>query len=391
MDKRIVFIPFHHSWKWHTEYASQTAYLLSRNHFVICFLWADAVSVRDIIWDKKPFRLWSRPQKNFYLYQPLHIVPFRRFAFVRSVNFIINVWIVERIKHRLTGTNRSTRSIVWLFGFFEPLFVLLPLLLAKFPFYYDCIDIAWQPVGWKSKLVKAAEGRLVTRARWMSVHSQTLLHLWKPIRPSIFLVPAGTNIPKRIQHTKNMPMLPTFDKKQPVIGYIGAVDYRINFSLLLRLAKRNPQWNFSLIGPVFTDTRPEYVQKSVHALAALPNVRFTAVPRPFIQNALSSFDIGIIPYNTTLKFNRYSYPLKLMEYFWAGLPVIATDIYELRRYPEFVTIGKTVREWGKYIRQSLASPLSRSQKLKERTIAQKNSWKHKLRAIGKILEADARQ
>ncbi len=381
-------MPFHHPWKWHTEYAGQTARLLSRRYIVFCFLWAESVSIRDIVWDKMPFRLLTHPQKNLYLYQPLHIVPFRRFAPVRAMNFILNILILEYIKHRVTKAKARTPTIVWLFGFFEPLFVLLPLILGKHSFYFDCIDIAWQPVQWKSKLVEAAERRLIVRARWMSVHSLALLRRWKHARPSISLVPTGINLTRSQRRTGNAAVLP-FKHKQPVIGYIGAIDYRINFPLLREIAKRNPQWNFFLVGPIFLDTRGTYVQKAVEELKRLPNVRFAVAQRERIADILASFDIGIIPYNTSLKFNRYSYPLKLMEYFLAGLPVVATDIYELRRYPELVARGQTPTTWKNNIRHFLASPLNKKQKAQAKTIARSNSWESKLSLITKILEADA--
>ena len=53
--------------------------------------------------------------------------------------------------------------------------------------------------------------------------------------------------------------------------------------------------------------------------------------RPYEQLPayLGAMDLGLVPYAAT-PFNRASFPLKILEYLGAGLPVVATDLPILR-------------------------------------------------------------
>ncbi len=377
----LIIIPFHHPWKWHTDYTNQTALLLSRRHTVICFLWADAVSLKEILRDKKPFRLISRPAKNLYLFQPIHAFPLRRFLLVRMVNLLINILLLYVLQRRLRKTQDITKRILWMFGFFEePLFALLPVLFPGFFLYYDCLDVAWQPKAWTSKLVVFAERRLVGNARWMSVNSYTLFEKWRHIRPSVFLVPAGA---------PPLPELPPVRKKRtrPVIGYIGAIGYRLDFPLLTRLIERNPRWQFLLAGPQFIEQKNQ-MRQAIESIRKLPNVTLTHVDKSQIPSLLARCSVGIIPYDTSTSFNRSCFPLKLMEYFAAGLPVVSTDIKELQRFRDFVVCGETVESWEHAIGHFLKTPLTTGQVTRARKIVQANSWENKLNHIMSVIDKD---
>lgn len=381
MNKYLVIIPFHHPWKWHTDYANQAALLLSRRFPVVCFLWGDAVSIKEILLDKKQFQFISHPTKNLYLFQPIHVIPLRRLGIVRLINLLINVLLFRYILWRLRRTDGPDKRILWIFGFFEePFFVLFPLFFSHALLYYDCLDIAWQPTAWASKLVQFAEKQLVRHARWMSVNSHTLFEKWRHIRPTVFLVPSGApplpkDPPIKIAHPN------------PVIGYIGAIGYRIDFTLLTHLIKRNPQWHFLLAGPVFME-REGNMQGAMEAIRKLPNVTITEVDKSHIPSLLAKCDVGIIPYDSFLPFNRYSFPLKLMEYFAAGLPVVSTNINELKRFPGLVTCGETVESWERAIRDFLKTPLTPRQVARARSIVQANSWENKLNRIMSVIEKD---
>ena len=59
-------------------------------------------------------------------------------------------------------------------------------------------------------------------------------------------------------------------------------------------------------------------------LTARPNVRYAGrVPPEAVPSYLASIDVGLIPYADSA-FNRASFPMKTLEYFSAGLPVVST-------------------------------------------------------------------
>ena len=56
-----------------------------------------------------------------------------------------------------------------------------------------------------------------------------------------------------------------------------------------------------------------------------------AVPQKVLLQYTASADVGIIPYQATCLNNYYCTPNKLFEFIAAGLPVVATDLPEIRR------------------------------------------------------------
>ena len=64
-----------------------------------------------------------------------------------------------------------------------------------------------------------------------------------------------------------------------------------------------------------------------------------------------------------------------------GMPVISTEILELRKYPEFVKIGKSVSEWEKIIKDFILNPRDKELQREEKNLAIKNSWNNKVTQI----------
>ena len=64
-----------------------------------------------------------------------------------------------------------------------------------------------------------------------------------------------------------------------------------------------------------------------------------AVPQSELLALTASADVGVIPYQATCLNNKYCTPNKLFEFIAAGLPVLATDLPEIRRIVEGYGIG----------------------------------------------------
>ncbi|WP_041825737.1 glycosyltransferase [Laribacter hongkongensis] len=64
-----------------------------------------------------------------------------------------------------------------------------------------------------------------------------------------------------------------------------------------------------------------------------------AVPQNELLALTAAADAGVIPYQATCLNNRYCTPNKLFEFIALGLPVLATDLPEIRRFVEGQQIG----------------------------------------------------
>jgi len=86
-----------------------------------------------------------------------------------------------------------------------------------------------------------------------------------------------------------------------------------------------------------------------------------AVPQNDVLNWTAGADIGIIPYPAVDLNTHFCTPNKLFEYVQAGLPILANDLPELRRFVGGLGIGRNVpmarpQEIAKALDQALAEP-----------------------------------
>ena len=115
----------------------------------------------------------------------------------------------------------------------------------------------------------------------------------------------------------------------PIIGFIGAIsNYKLDFSLINKLAGLHPEWNFVFIGP----TCEGEDNTDISLLSNLNNIYLLGYrDYEHLPFYCAAFDIGWLP----LKINSYTqsmFPMKFFEYLAAGLPVIATAIDSLSSF-----------------------------------------------------------
>ena len=91
---------------------------------------------------------------------------------------------------------------------------------------------------------------------------------------------------------------------------------------------------------------------------------------------VSSFDIGLIPYKKTL-FNINSFPMKVMEYFYLGMPIISSNIKELERFNDHVYFPE--KDGWKDLNDFLKK--SEDKSVEKKKIALMNSWYKKVSLI----------
>ena len=119
---------------------------------------------------------------------------------------------------------------------------------------------------------------------------------------------------------------------KPRLGYIGALAPWVDFDAMEDIAKRHPEWEIVMVGPVLHGA-----EDSVMKLTSLANVfHLAAVPYDRLPNILRQFSLGLIPFRYN-ELTRGVNPNKLYEYLAAGLPVVATRFSkEVQRYASVV-------------------------------------------------------
>lgn len=141
--------------------------------------------------------------------------------------------------------------------------------------------------------------------------------------------------------------------RSPLIGYVGAFEYFIDFDLVLETAARLPQYEFVLVGggrlwPRVRDA----VRRRGLAHVHLPG----PVPYHEALDYMASFDVALLPFVPGPVADAAS-PLKLFEYLALGRPVVSTPAAEVARIAtDWVSFGATPDAWVDRIRAVQADP-----------------------------------
>lgn len=390
ISNNLIVILSNLPWKWTTEYVNQTALHLRKQNIVVCFFWFEALSIKEHVYKKKSIRLLYKISTDLYGYNSIHFLPFRRFSTISQLNLYTNLFLIYIISVWFIFRHHLTNKIVWIF---DPRLARSALFFKSFGYFllYECVDywIGSTLDSLEAKQIKNNEQQLLQRSDLAITDSHTLQKVHQKVRHDIALVPLGFRLDTFQKKMRNIHPI-VLPKGKPILGFGGGISYRIDFRFLKQLAKRNPQWNIVLVGPILeigNEKTVMYVNKKLQELSKLKNFfRYPDTPKNSIPSVLKQFDIGIIPYDRKLLWNTYSFPMKIFEYFYIGKPVVSMPIEELRRYNEFVYIGRSINEWEQAIFEILKSSWPHRKKIGQRQLALKNSWFNNIRSIDLILQ-----
>ncbi len=175
--------------------------------------------------------------------------------------------------------------------------------------------------------------RLIERADLVTTCSAGLR---AEIGPRAVLVPNGVDRAE-IDGADGRALRPQF--KPPIVGFLGAFEYFVDFDLALAAAARLPDVTFLLVGG-------GRAWEGVKAEVAARGLRNVVLPGP-VPHALgldyvAAMDVTLIPF-TRDRVSDFASPLKLFEYMALGKPVLTTPGYEIEMIAgPYVTVVRDV-------------------------------------------------
>ena len=177
-----------------------------------------------------------------------------------------------------------------------------------------------------------------------------------------------------------MDMVAIVKKKKPIIGFYGALAPWIDFSLLNKVAKRHPEWEFIYLGVDYNGAAVD--------LKILPNVHnLGAKNYDQLPKYAKYFNVAIIPFKRG-EIAKATSPVKLFEYMAGGLPTVCTrDLEECKGY-EYVYMSNDDEEFEKNLKKAMNT----YKKLANRRVllsqAEENTWARRVKVVDKILEGE---
>jgi glycosyltransferase involved in cell wall biosynthesis len=295
---------------------------------------------------------------------------------VRSLNGRLLPALVRAAARRLG----LRRPILWayvpqaeaLLGALDPSFVI-----------YHCVDDIAAHERIDTASFRAAEERFAARADLVLASAPSLAERMGRLSENVMYAPnvADTELFARALQP-GAPDSALAQLPEPRVLFTGAIaSVKLDFALLVELARLRPAWSFALVGPVgLGDPRTD-----VSALAAEPNIHLLGA-RPYAElpDVLRGGEAGLIPYARN-ELTESIFPMKVYEYLAAGLPVVATPLPALTDVPDVATAADAAGI-AALLEQAIAndSPALRAERSRR---AASHSWQRRLEEIAAAIAA----
>jgi glycosyltransferase involved in cell wall biosynthesis len=152
--------------------------------------------------------------------------------------------------------------------------------------------------------------------------------------------------------------------KKPIVGYFGLITSWVDIQLIEKSAKNYPEVSFVIIGRCLVD---------VTTISQLSNVFLLGeITYKELPMYASAFDVGLIPFVVN-KLTLACNPIKLLEYFALGLPVVSTALPEVVKYGDLVYASNDHGEYIRFIGEALREK-DLKKTVQRKNIARDNSW-----------------
>jgi len=324
---------------------------------------------------------WSLPRTSTFCHTfspdanvQVSYVPFLpmtgRGLFFRSVNRRLYTRKVASI----IGKSDRRPLVLWLY---HPKDLRILDLLTPDLVVYDCMD-EFQAFMHSEPETRQFERRMLERADIVFAGGRSLFEAKKELNPNVHLFPCGVEFEHFAKATA--PDTKTADEMKaiprPVIGYVGAVDERLDYVLLEASAEENPGWSFVLIGPLLK-VNPE-------RLFRMPNVFYLgAKPYAELSTFMKAFDVAMMPFAITELTMKIS-PTKTLEYMSAALPVVSSRVPDVvADYSDLVELYDSPASFDEAINRCLSFGPEHRTML--RNAAQGKSWEEMVNGMERLI------
>lgn len=216
---------------------------------------------------------------------------------------------------------------------------------------YDCMD---HFAGFRSEneAVRERERLLASEADLVFTGGRSLFESKRGYNPRTYCFPSGVEYSHFARAADPATAIPADLEAipRPRLGYFGAVDERIDWTLIGELCRRRPQWSIVFLGPLVLMDRCPVSEQNFHHLGAKP---YSQLP-----NYLKGFDVCLMPFVQSELVAHIS-PTKTPEYLAGGRPVVSSPVPDVvADYSREVAIAATPEAFVSACETALAQGVS---------------------------------
>ncbi|HTZ99635.1 MAG TPA: glycosyltransferase [Candidatus Aquilonibacter sp.] len=189
------------------------------------------------------------------------------------------------------------------------------------PYQYELMEISDRTIVIPKAVYAKLQAKYGEKIRWIPQS----IHIGKAGAPRSSEPPDFASIP------------------HPRLGYLGPIQTRLNLALLTEVLSQRPGWQFICFGG------GEQLR--------LPNVHNMAWRSPEeLAACVAAFDVAVMPYDCFVDRNLHCVPLKLFDYFLAGIPIVSTPVLAVAEFSNIVNLANTPDEFIRATEEALTEP-----------------------------------
>jgi hypothetical protein len=158
----------------------------------------------------------------------------------------------------------------------------------------------------------------------------------------------------------------------PRLIYAGALQNRVTLPVVRAILETRPQWQFLYFGSPDNLSLP-----NSHALPWMN--------REELMRVIQACEVGFMPYDRNDPVQNNCVPLKLLDYFGVGMPVVSTPIVSMLELKNEVYVGDTVGELTEAIECALSESAESPKRARRMEIAREHSLDKAATLLGMIL------
>ena len=368
---------FSHDWSGDPLSKTHLMRVLSKNNRI---LWINAIanrmpttSSKDVSRIYKKLRAFTEPvrevEPNIFVLNPLAFPSYGNETILK----INRGFLAAQVKKAMA--NLGFEHVVNMV--FNPAAGMIAGQLGETDLIYYCVDEYTAFTG-ASNGLREIENDLFRRADVVIVSAERLFESKKDFNPNTYVIRHGTDwrhFRTALNPALEMPA-DIRDLPRPIIGFHGLLADWVDYELIKKIAERFREGSVVLIGKIAVDA-----EQKVKILNDVPNVHFLGrKPYSELPAYCKAFDVAINPFainELTLAAN----PLKVREYLAAGLPVVSTDIPEVRILEDCL-VGTDHEDFIKKVAFAISSPRPRLE-ISDRI--EQESWESKVDELRQIL------
>ncbi len=245
---------------------------------------------------------------------------------------------------------------------------------------YYCTDEFSQFSYLDREKMQAWDTELCRRADVVFTTATPLLEKRKPLNPETHLALHGVDHQHFAQALREDTAVASelSGVGKPILGFFGLIHDWIDLDLIAYVAEQRPSWSIVLIGKPGVD---------VSRLQRYSNIRLLG-RRPYadLPRYCKGFSVGLLPFAIN-ELTRNVNPIKMREYLSAGLPVVSTDLPEVRSQ-KLCRVAGTREAFLEACEQAITTD-SEVERRRRSEAMKKETWEVKVDEIGRIVRAVA--